>query len=149
MPSGGHARSGPPVDPRSGRSDRRGVEFDTLPASGFEGPVPDFPLPRPVKRELVLWEWAWRTPQAAAWSRETWRWHAVAMWARTAALAEERDSSGKDKELVRKYADDIGLSAAGLRYNGWAIAPAPDQVDVSVERVPSSRERFEVIDGGA
>ena len=54
MPSGGHARSGPPVDPRSGRSDRRGVEFDTLPASGFEGPVPDFPLPRPVKRELVL-----------------------------------------------------------------------------------------------
>lgn len=150
MPSGGHARSGPPADPKSGRSDRRGIAFETLPAAGYDGEVPAFTLPRPLKRELALWEWAWRTPQAAAWAREPWRWHAVAMWVRTAALCEARDAKTSDKSVLRQLTDDIGLSAAGLKYNGWTIAAPPPDDDVqSRPRVPSARERFEVIDGGA
>src|SRR5881394_2153324 len=93
MPKGGaRNRSGPRADPTSGRSDRRGYSLTALPAQGYDGPVPEFPLPRRSvyywsvedkqrvrcfdveatahvrERELELWEWAWRTPQACAWS---------------------------------------------------------------------------------
>lgn len=150
MPSGGHARSGPPADPKSGRSDRRGLSFETLPAAGYDGEPPVFPLPRSTARERTLWAWAWKTPQAAAWAREPWRWHTVAMWVRTAALCESRDARTSDKAVLRQLSDDVGLSSAGLRYNGWTIASESlgDAVQ-SRPRVPSARERFEVIDGGA
>ena len=150
MPSGGHARSGPPVDPRSGRSDRRGLSFESLPASGYDGEVPDFPLPRQIMREKALWAWAWATPQAFAWAREPWRWHTVAMWVRTAALCEARDARSSDKAVLRQLTDDIGLSSAGLKYNGWTIAEKPSEdATPRLSAVPSARDRFEVIDGGA
>jgi hypothetical protein len=162
MPRGGHARSGPRPDPSSGRSDRRGFRLDALPAEGFKGRVPKFPLPpTPVyweyfedkqkvrevdatatearqARELELWKWAWRTPQAAAWVKEPWRWHAVAMWVRTSALCESSEATAADKNSLHRFADQIGLTPAGLKENGWKIAadevgakraerPAPEQ----------------------
>src|SRR5690349_10358530 len=96
MPKGGHARSGPAPDPNSARSDQRGIKVTALPASGYSGAVPDFPLPKRViwnewfegsgrdrekrrerdegatasvwERELELWTWMWKTPQACAWA---------------------------------------------------------------------------------
>lgn len=73
-------------------------------------------------RELELWEWAWSTPQAAAWARERWRWQAVAMWVRISALCESPDATAADKGSLHRFADQIGLTPAGLRENGWAIA---------------------------
>jgi hypothetical protein len=143
---GARNRSGPPKDPNSGRSDRLGVKLTALPAEGFRGEVPEFPLPKVVvfweyfedkqkvrerdegatasrfERELELWEWAWSTPQACAWAVQPWRWHSVAMWVRTSALCESSDATAADKNSLHRFADQIGLTPAGLKENGWAIA---------------------------
>jgi hypothetical protein len=146
MPRGGHARSGPPPDPRSGRSERRGLRFDALPAEGYSGEVPTYPLEavpvydvwfedkKRVKelddeatearfdREQVLWAEVWRTPQAEAWARERWRWQTVAMYVRTMALCESADATAADKNSLHRFADQIGMTPAGLKENGWKIA---------------------------
>lgn len=151
MVSGGsRLRSGPAKDPNSGRSDRLGFSATALPSEGFTGEVPDFPLPQVelyktviadgamVKefdseataarfyRELDLWAWAWSTPQAAMWAREPWRHYAVAMWVRTAAVCESVEAQAADKNSLHRFADQIGLTPAGLAGNGWSIAQ--DQV---------------------
>src|SRR5690349_21683311 len=147
MPKGGaRNRSGPPADPTSGRSDRRGFTLTALPSEGYEGAAPTFPLMRFLvyrweyedkrrfqvldteateafqERERNLWEWAWSTPQACAWSQEPWRWQTVAMWVRTAVVCESSEATAADKGAIHRFADQIGLTPAGLKENGWAIA---------------------------
>ena len=179
MTSGGaRNRSGPQADPTSGRSDRRGVRLTALPAEGFDGGVPEFPLPVRVvwyeyfadgqkvrerevgetesvrERELALWDWAWSTPQACAWSlpSESWRLHTIAMWVRTYVICESSEATAADKSSLHRFADQIGLTPAGLKENGWAIA----QDELGAKRVESStpkkrassRDRMKVVGGG-
>lgn len=163
MPSGGHPNSGPPPDPNSLKTARRGLVFTALPAAGYDGEVPAFPLPAvPVydiwfenkerrkvfdeeatearlDREQELWAWAWRTPQAAAWTSEPWRWHSVAMWVRTSAICESGESTAADKNSLHRFADQIGLTPAGLAYNSWKITS--DEVAARrAEKAPASSE---------
>ena len=145
---GARNRSGPKADENSARSDARGYKLEALPAAGYDGPAPDFPLPRRtvmrweyeeksryqvpdveatqrvVERELELWAWAWTTPQACAWSlpSESWRLHTIAMWVRTYVLCESSEATAADKGSLHRFADQIGMTPAGLRENGWAIA---------------------------
>jgi hypothetical protein len=179
MPSGGHAQSGPPPDPNSLKSAKRGITLTALPAQGHDGEPPAYPLPKikvydiyfedkkRVKdldedatkdrygRELELWAWAWRTPQAAAWSKEPWRWHSVAMWVRTAAVCESSDATAADKGSLHRFADQIGLTPAGLVYNGWKIAvdqmaaKRSEKAPPAVPARPLARDRFKVVGGGA
>lgn len=178
MTKGGHPRSGPPPDPTSGRSDARGLSFTALPAAGYAGDVPPFPLPkRPIlneyfegtgrnrerkverdegatestwERELDLWAWAWSTPQAEAWARDPWRWTSVAMWVRTFVVCEGSEATAADKGSLHRFADDIGLTPAGLRVNGWTIAH--DEVSqkrgAESQAVTSSRDRMRVVKAG-
>lgn len=150
MASGGaRNRSGPSIDPNSARSDYRGVVLTALPAEGYKGEAPEFPLPDESGRESDLWEWAWSLPQAAAWSVQPWRLHSVAMWVRTAVVCEGADAMAADKNSLHRFADQIGLTPAGLKENGWQIAedqlagkraePAEDDED--------PRKRFKVVDG--
>ena len=169
MASGGaRNRSGPQADPTSGRSERRGLSFDKLPAAGYDGPVPDFPLPRRKvwneyfvdkekvreldegatdtvrDRELEMWEWAWSTPQAAAWAQpsESWRLPTVAMWVRTYVICEGDEATAADKSSLHRFADQIGLTPAGLRENGWTIVSGPVAVaDSFADEVAERRER--------
>lgn len=163
MASGGaRNRSGPAPVPGSGRSEARGLVFTALPNGGHRGRAPKFPLmPRTVyrwqvedksrfqvrddeatdevaARELELWRWAWKTPQAAAWAApgQRWRWHSVAMWVRTAVICESAEATAADKNSLHRFADQIGLTPAGLAENGWAIAPD----EVSAKRVERVRE---------
>ncbi len=153
MTSGGaRTRSGPPPDPNSARSDLRGIKMTALPASGFAGEAPDFPLPKRViwaewfegvgrdrekrrelddgatdstnERELALWAWLWTTPQACAWAlpAERWRLHTIAMYVRTFVICEGAEATAADKGSLHRFADDIGMTPAGLRVNGWAVA---------------------------
>lgn len=176
MPSGGaRNRSGPQPDPNSFRSARRGLSLTALPSQGYDGPAPEYPL-KPVmvywesfdrgqkvrepdevaaaarwEREQDLWAWAWRTPQAAAWILEPWRWQAVAMWVRTTALCESSEATAADKNSLHRFADQIGLTPAGLKENGWAIAT--DELDQRRPEAPaaaraSSRSRLKVVAGG-
>ena len=163
---GARNRSGPPPKADSARSERRGIKFTALPASGFDGDVPAWPLPpRPVyrweqedkrryqvldegateavaAREAELWAWAWRTPQAWAWSQpsEAWRLHTIAMWVRTYVLCEGSEATAADKGSLHRFADQIGMTPAGLRENGWAIA-ADEVGEKRAERPTVKRER--------
>lgn len=171
---GARNRSGPQPDPSSGRSERRGIKLTALPSDGYDGPVPDWPLPsRTVyyfdedkarrideaateavdDRERELWEWAWSTPQAWAWSQpsESWRVMTVAMWVRTFVLCESSEATAADKGSLHRFADQIGMTPAGLKENGWAIAV--DQVGekraTATESKPkTSRDRLKAVGSG-
>lgn len=184
MPRGGaRNRSGPAANPNSGRSDRRGYKLAALPAEGYDGPVPDFPLmPRRVyrwehedkrrfqvldeettaivaDREAELWEWAWRTPQACAWSlpSESWRINTIAMWVRTFVICESAEATAADKGSLHRFADQIGLTTAGLAEMGWSVAQDElgekrAEKDSAAKRAPakraSSRDRLTAVPGG-
>jgi hypothetical protein len=177
MPSGGHASSGPSPDPNSLKTARRGLTYVALPAAGYDGEIPPYPLPKvPVydiyfedkarhkvldleatddrfERELELWAWAWRTPQAAMWAAEPWRQHPVALWVRTAAICEGSDATAADKNSLHRFADQIGLTPAGLAFNGWKIA-ADQLAEKRAEKAPASseptaRDRMKALRGAA
>lgn len=149
-----------------------------LPSEGYRGEVPAFPLSKVsiydvyfedkkrVKefdaeatqarwdRELALWAWAWSTPQACAWTCEPWRWQTVAMWVRTFALCEASEATAADKNSLHRFADQIGLTPAGLKENGWKIAA--DEVGEKRQQPPAEKARNDlksrlavVADGGA
>lgn len=153
MASGGRRnRSGPKPSETSARSDTRGYSLTALPAEGYSGPVPDFPLRKRVvwdiyfvgsgkdrervkeedegatesvwERELELWESLWTTPQACAWSMpsERWRWNTVAMYVRTFVICESSEATAADKNSLHRFADQIGLTTAGLAEMGWKVA---------------------------
>lgn len=157
---GARNRSGPQPDPNSARSDRRGLSLTALPNEGYQGDIPDFPLgegPDYVShRERQVWVEAWRTPQAAAWAREPWRWPTIAEYCRLKATVEA--NPGAVAALVghlHRYRDQIGLTPAGLKENGWAIAATDIQPadaadsEVSAPGGPSkprsSRDRLSVV----
>jgi len=145
---GARNRSGPPADPNSERSERRGYKLTALPAQGFDGEAPDFPLPQTVRfvvvagdggkglkvpsddrtatfreRELEVWAESWRTPQACAWSMESWRWPTIAEFCRLKVVVEqEPDANAALVAQLHRFRDQIGLTPAGMRDNGWAIA---------------------------
>ena len=121
---GARNRSGPAPQEGSGRSDRRGYSLTALPAEGYAGEVPEFPLPDATDRELEVWEQAWRTPQACAWSMpsESWRVRTVAMWVRTSVRCEDRDAPASILAQVHRLADQIGMTTAGLAEMGWKVA---------------------------
>lgn len=128
---GARNRSGPPPDPNSGRSDRRGFKLSALPAEGYQGNVPGWPLGIQSAREVEVWEEAWTSPQACAWSIQSWRWRTVAMWVRWSVRMEDPEAPAALGNVVVRLADQIGLTPAGLKENGWAIAA--DEVAVKRE----------------
>lgn len=138
MASGGaRNRSGPQLDEDSARSDRRGVVLTALPAEGHQGAAPDFPLPDVSVRESQVWAEAWRTPQAAAWSVQPWRWRTVALWVRWSVRMEDPEAGASLGNVVVRLADQIGMTPAGLKENGWKIAA--DEVAEKRGRKPSAQ----------
>lgn len=178
MPSGGaRNRSGPQPDPNSLKSAKRGLSLTALPAEGHDGATPAFPLPEVAvydvwfdddgrhkildkkatearhERELELWAWAWSMPQGAAWANERWRWQTVAMWVRTMVICESSDATAADKNSLHRFADQIGMTPAGLKENGWAIA-ADEVAQKRAEKdpvlsQPSARDRMKALRGAA
>jgi hypothetical protein len=149
---GARNRSGPQPDENSLKSATRGVVFTALPAEGYTGPAPEFPLPSMTAREGQVWEQAWKTPQAAAWAMQPWRWRTVAMWVRWSVRMEDPDASAALGNVVVRFADQIGMTPAGLKENGWKIA-ADEVAERRQQQAPagrvSSRQRFKVAaDGG-
>ena len=174
---GARNRSGPGADPQSLRSAGRGFILTALPNEGFQGDVPEFPLPRMSihrweyedkrrfqvfdidatetfrVRELDLWSRVWAYPQACAWSLESWRWNTVAMWVRTFVVCEGSEATAADKSSLHRFADQIGLTPAGLKENGWAIAEnqiATKAAEKTAEpKRTSARDRMKVVPGGS
>lgn len=135
-----------------------------LPGAGRGGRAPAFPLPKIVrfvldssgegkpvrvanvkagnefrKRELEIWRVVWKTPQAVAWERDSWRWPTIAEFCRLKAIIEaEPESNAALVARLREYRNEIGLSPDGLKMNGWAIAP--DQLAAKrAEKAPPAK----------
>lgn len=146
---GARNRSGPAPDPNSGRSDRRGLTLTALPGDGYDGPPPPFPLPDPTVRELAVWESAWRTPQACAWSlpSEAWRVRTVAMWCRLSVRCEVADAPATLLGQLHRFADQIGMTTAGLAEMGWRIAGDEIAAKAAEKSAPvkSSRSRLRAV----
>lgn len=172
---GSRNRSGPKPTEDSGRSDRRGYSLTALPAGGYDGDTPDFPLPRRSvlrwefedkrkfqvsddeattavhDRELELWAWLWTTPQACAWSMpsEGWRLHVIAMYVRTFVICEGSDATAADKGSLHRFADQIGMTTAGLAEMGWKVAvdevAAKAASNAAAPKAASSRDRMRVV----
>lgn len=150
---GARNRSGPSVDPRSARSDSRGLSFQALPREGFDGDIPEFPLPALAVRESEVWDSLWRTPQAAAWFSEPWRWRAVAQYVRWSVRTEDPACPATVMGQVIRLADQIGLTPAGMKENGWALAA--DEVQAKRDDKPAAtpqdapKRRLRAVSGGS
>lgn len=149
---GSRNRSGPKANPDSGRSDRRGYKLTALPAQGYDGPTPDFPLPDATPRELEVWAQAWTTPQACAWAMpsEAWRFRTVAMWVRLTVRCEQPDAGAALLGQLHRFADQIGMTTAGLAEMGWQVAvddlaERSSDAEKSTEKTSSSRDRMKVV----
>lgn len=155
MPRGGaRNRSGPQPDENSLKSAKVGYSLTALPSEGYQGEVPAFPLPDATAREAEVWQQAWRTPQAAAWSMQAWRHRTVALWVRWSVRMEDPEAGAALGNVVVRLADQIGLTPAGLKENGWKIATdqvAAKRADKQAEAAPfapSARERLKAVTGG-
>lgn len=146
---GARNRSGPAKDPESEKSISAGYSLTALPAEGYKGRTPAYPLEKRIftkyvtlkdgrqvlrqdtakikkvwEREQAIWKWLWTTPQACAWSMpsESWRLMTIAMYARTFVICESSTATAADKNSLHRFADQIGLTTAGLAEMGWKVA---------------------------
>lgn len=155
MPKGGaRVVSGPPPDPHALRRDRAGDQagWTTLPAEGWQGELPKWPLPDETERELELWARLWAKPQGVAWHKLGQQLE-VAMFVRQFCRAEQHMASVELQKVVRQYLDSLGLSVQGMLRNRWKIAPAAEEPGaVSAEparpRRTSARSRLKVVSDG-
>lgn len=159
MASGGaRNRSGPRPDESSLKSAQRGLSFRTLDAAGYSGTIPHFPLPASAlddtigAREVAVWETLWTYPQAAVWAEEPWRQETLAEFCRLKAIVElSPDSNAALVAQTHRFKDQLGLSPAGLKENGWKIGtPAPVEAEGAAKpaRRSSSKARLKVVSGG-
>lgn len=136
MTSGGkRVRSGPPPDPDSRTSERRGYTLRNLPNTEFKGRPPRWPLPEYQaesdeaseawnEREQALWRDLWRLPQARAWKMPQYRYltYQIALYCRQCVRCETPDAKAGDQTIRLRMADALGLSPAGLASLGWKIS---------------------------
>ena len=163
MARGVRTGAGRRPDPESERSERRKYVLTALPVEGYEGIVPSFPIPDDFgdqllrERELMIWDDAWRTPQACAWSMEPWRHRIIAQYCRVSALIELSPDPGPGLiAQLHRFRDQLGLTPAGLSENGWRIAVPESSESDSRSPKPSkrssSRDRMavdlKVVEGG-
>lgn len=158
MPSGGHARSGPPPDPNALRRNRKDdAAWTVLPAEGRKGAPPKWPLTEAegpdAAREIELWQRLWAMPQATQWEAAQQQFE-VALYVRRLAEVEVPGAPTNLGTLARQMADALGLTIPGMRTARWKIAT--DQVKAKREERqttaparPTARDRFSVVDGVA
>lgn len=140
----------------------------TLAREGRKGNAPAWPLSKPAKatpesrRELELWRRLWKSPQAIGWDTVGVDRDHVAMYVRYRLEAEEPKALVGTRNLVRQYADSLGLTGPGLRMLHWRIGqparqqrPMADEASAPAPQRPapgrSAKERFTLLvgDGGA
>lgn len=118
-----------------------------LPAEGYRGGVPRWPLTAPSAREQQLWGEIWHTPQAAAWDQLKW-YNEVALYVRWAVRAEDGDlRAGQEMRLL---SDRIGMSPMAMQKLHWQIA-ADEVAEVRQVEPPaaSARRRLAAVDPAA
>lgn len=152
MPSGGaRARSGPAPDPQALRRERRDdADWVTLPAEGYTGVVPRFPLIAALGAETDLWTILWRKPQAFMWAKLGLEYE-VAAYVRAFLESTEAEASAGLKTAVLRMSAEIGLSLPGMHSLRWKFAE--DELGARREDRPqrvggSAKDRLKIINSG-
>jgi hypothetical protein len=114
---------GPAPNPNARRRNAR-PDMTALPAGGYEGDVPEWPLAgRKKPAELTLWGVLWRTPQASAWAvmgDGTTR--TIARYCRLSLVAEDPKAMATIHTEVRQLEDRLGLTPMAMRRLMWDVA---------------------------
>lgn len=153
MPSGGaRARSGPAPDPMALRRDRKDdAAWVTLPAEGFQGDVPDFPLSDALAVEVELWSKLWRKPQAAMWSKLGLEFE-VAAYVRAFLESTVAEASAGLKTAVLRMGAEIGLSLPGMHSLRWKFSEdeigAKRAASAPARSGPSAKARLAALSNG-
>lgn len=148
------AGSGPAPNPNSRRqAGNQAHTWVDLPAAGYAGDVPEWPLGPSLlvetlgigERERDLWTTIWRSPQAEAWARNGWD-RDVALYVRFFTIGETgRLDEAKE---ARMWSDRLGLNPAAMLKNRWRVTTD----EVSEKRTEkassktSARRRLKVAD---
>lgn len=149
---------GPLPDPNRQRRNKPAIPTTNLPAGGRKGTTPKPPVGYDFgRRAAAWWKWAWKTPQAAAWSAGD-----LYVIARRAQLEDEMDAllrvdSGLDlAELLevepKEQLDDLKRLIATLKaLAGGSIAVKKEarELDDRLGLTPKgfAALRFKIVDG--
>jgi len=84
---------------------------------------------------------------------EAWRARTVAMWVRTVVRCEEPQAPASLLAQLHRFADQIGMTTAGLAEMGWKVAvddlAAKREDEPAAPAAPqSSRSKLKVVRGG-
>lgn len=174
MPSGGaRARSGPAPDPTALRRDRKDdKEWLSLPAEGFKGDAPSFPLPKIlvynvywVDKERVreldegateirwdaetsMWEELWQKPQATMWDALGLKFQ-VAAYIRAYIESVGPDSNAGLKTAALRMEAELGLSTVGMNALRWKFSAdeVGEKRTAPAKKGPTMKDRLKVVDG--
>jgi len=141
----GQLNSGPPPkhpDQRVRRNKAPGTI--PLPAEGYGGPIPRFPLRDPIADELTRWNEVWRKPQAAMWAKMDII-EVVARYVRTAVLVETgvlNVAGAAMASEARQLEDRLGLSPMSLLRLRWEIT----EDEVGQQRQARAPRRLRAVD---
>jgi hypothetical protein len=92
-----------------------------LPAKGYEGEIPPWPLPGRISAaEREGWAQLWRTPQAFAWVQLGWT-RTVARYCRIMVRAEKPGSTAAIQAQASKLETELGLTPKAMRLLLWMI----------------------------
>ena len=134
-----------PINPHSRRQRHlakagQAADFISIPAAGYTGSVPGWPLDtEPARVELEMWQQLWATPQAAMWASMHIE-RVIARYVMVACLAEETQQAGLLTE-VRQMEDRLGLTPLSLQKLQWKIEHREEQ-PADTSQSEESKERW-------
>ena len=134
-----------PINPHSRRQRHlaktgQAADFVSIPATGYTGSVPGWPLDtEPARAELDMWKSLWATPQATMWASMSIE-RVIARYVMITCLAEQTQQAGLLTE-VRQMEDRLGLTPVSLRKLQWSIEHQDSQ-PVDTSRSEESKERW-------
>lgn len=139
------AGTGPTPNPGSRR--QAGTQAHTwtdLPAEGYQGGAPDWPIGAATDAELAMWSRYWRKPQASAWAAMMMV-DEIALYVRTFLAGVSGDVKATTE--ARQMADRLGLNPTAMLKNRWRIK-SDDLAEKRETKTPvkkSPRERLKVV----
>lgn len=139
---------GPAPKPDSQRRRRNlplGGPETRIPRSARASRVPEWPLSRPSKRETVLWDRLWATPQSSQWEILEWT-DAVARYVRLLTIAEGRKAPASVLMETRQMEDRLGLTPLALLRLRWKIVEDDQEALETPGNVVDVRERLRAIE---
>jgi hypothetical protein len=124
---GGVANGPPRKHPQDrARVNKPALADVVLPAGGYEGDIPPWPLARKTANDAQLWATLWRTPQAAAWAPLGAGVHRVI--ARYVVLQRKAASDAQVSAECRQLEASLGISPLAMLRLGWIVAT--DELEV-------------------